>query len=64
MNDDACVYVCACACEHGCMWIRGVVVFVVVVFYVRRPHGKLDWYMQYFINDVCTCLSNCVTFVK
>ena len=25
---------------------------------------KLDWYMQYFINAVCTFLSNCVTFVK
>ena len=31
---------------------------LLLLFYVRRLHCKLDWYMQYFINVVCTiCLT-------
>ena len=31
------------------------VVLLLLLFYVRKPHCKLDLYMQYFINAVCTC---------
>ena len=37
VNDDACVYVCACACV-----LCKSVLFVFVC--VRRPHCKLDFY--------------------
>ena len=58
-----------------CMCVRGrvytgaceyvVLLFLLLFFFtLEGPPCKLDWYMQYFINAVCTFLSNCVTFVK
>ena len=59
----ACVRVRARArvCVNGCMPIN---VVVVVVLRLKATLQIRLVYMHYFINDVCTCLSNCVTFVN
>ena len=57
-----CVRACVRACVNGCMPIN--VVVVVVVLRLKATLQIRLVYMHYFINDVCTCLSNCVTFVN
>ena len=44
-----------CVCIRQTSVVLGLGLFVVVVFYVRRPHCKLDLYIcTTFINDICT----------
>ena len=69
VRDDVYVYVCACAGVLGSVllfcfcFVLGLLLF----FYVRRPHCKLDLYIctiLLMIYVLMYLLSNCVTFVN